>query len=264
MNQGQTRYKIAVLTICLNAPYHPYLGRMVESARKFFLKGHDVDYFSWTDMPEGSVPGIKTFPTEPFPWPIPTLKRYDLFLQQGELLKDYDFLFYIDADMEFVGKVGDEILGDDLTCARHPMYDVDLKYIPPYEPNEKSTSYIPRPGRIVEADGKKRFIPLYAAGGFQGGRSDSFIKAMRAMKAMIDEDFANNYIPVWNDETAWNKYLFNNPPSITLSPSYVYPDSLVRSYYHKVWGRSYVPKLVTITKPFSLTADAGLALLKNQ
>lgn len=260
---NNSKYKIAVLTICLNAPYHPYLGRMVESAKKFFLQGHEVDYFSWSDMPENSLPGVKVFPTEPFTWPQPTLNRYHLFLQQEEILKDYDYLFYIDADMLFVSRVGDEVLGKDLTGAQHPMYAIDLKYIPPYEPNPKSTAYIPRPGRIIEKDGKKRLEPLYWAGGFQGGRTDSFIKSMKVMKENISKDFMKGYIAIWNDESHWNKYLFKNPPSITLSPEYVYPDSLNKPYYQKVWGKNFVPKLVTLTKAFSLTPAGGTNLAQT-
>jgi len=110
------------------------------------------------------------------------------------------------------------------------------------------------------------FQPLYAAGGFQGGRTEDFIRAMKVMKERIDTDFANNYIARWNDESHWNKYLYENPPSVVLNPSYVYPDSLNRAYYQKLWGRNYVPKLITLTKPFSLSKDGGAGLqatLKN-
>ena len=250
--------KIAILAICLNAPYWPYLGKMIESARKFLLKGHDVEFLTFTDMPvETNLgPGVTIFPTEPFQWPLPTLMRYNLFLQQEEKLKEYDFLYYVDADMKFVSRVGDEIFGD-LVMAKHPMYDLARMYIPPYEPNPKSASYIPRPGRVIEENGKKRFEPLYAAGGFQGGRTDVFIKAMKAMKENIDKNFVKNYVDIWNDETAWNFYLFKHPPTVVLSPSYVYPDSLNKGYYQKVWGRNYVPKIVTITKPFTLTREGG-------
>ena len=259
------RYKVALVSICLNQPYWPYIGPMFDSARKFFLNGHDVDYFVWSDMP--SLEGATVIPTEPAEWPIPTLHRFHLFLNQEEKLREYDFVFYCDADMLFVSKVGDEILGEGLTGAQHPMYAIRRDYIPPYEPNPKSASYINRPGRVVEVDGKKRFESLYFAGGFQGGRTEEWITAMKAMKEMIDTDFTqNNYIPIWNDETAWNKYLCDNPPSVVLSPSYIYPDSLNKAYYRKAWGRNYVPRLVTITKPFSLTKDAGANLhdkLKN-
>jgi hypothetical protein len=62
------------------------------------------------------------------------------------------------------------------------MYYVRKEYNPPYEPNEKSTSFIPRPGRVIDQGGKKRFQPLYYAGGFQGGRSHEWIEAMKTMK----------------------------------------------------------------------------------
>lgn len=257
------RYKIAVVCICLNQRYWEYLPPMIESARKFLLKGHDVDFIAWTDMPPETKIDATIIPTEPFEWPLPTLHRYSLFLREEELLSQYDFIYYIDADMKFVSRVGDEILGD-LVGAVHPMYYIRKEYVPPYEPNSISTAYIPRTGRVVTKGGQKRFEPLYFAGGFQGGRADTFIKAMKVMKERIDEDFAkNNYIAVWNDESHWNRYCFENTPDVVLNPSYVYPDSLIRDYYTKAWGRNFVPKLITITKKFSLTKDGGANLQKT-
>lgn len=251
------KYKIAVVMICLNEPYWQYVTPCIESLRKFFLKGHDLDFILWTDMPKETKIDAKIIPTQPFQWPLPTLHRYHLFLREEELLSEYDYIFYCDADMLAVSRIGDEILGD-LVCAQHPMYAIRRDYIPPYEPNKDSTSYIPRVGRVITEKGQKRFEPLYLAGGFQGGRSENFIKAMKVMKEMIDKDFTNNgYIPIWNDESVWNKYLLDNPPTTILSPSYVYPDSLNKAYYQKVWGRNYVPKLVTITKKFTMTEDGG-------
>lgn len=250
-------YKVALINITLNERYWSYLQPMVDSAKKFFLKGHQVDYISWSDMPKDMIKDIKVIPTEPFEWPLPTLYRYHLFLREEELLKEYDYVFYIDTDMEFVSPVGDEILSDGLTAAEHPMYSLSKEFIPPYEPNPESASFIPRPGRVVQQGKSKRFKPLYFAGGFQGGRGDKWIRAMKEMKEMIDTDFSKNYIPVWNDESVWNKYCFNNPPSVVLNPSYVYPDSLNKSYYQRIWGRNYLPRIITITKPFSLSKKGG-------
>lgn len=256
-------YRVAVVCICLNQQYWQYLPRMIASARKFFLKGHEVDFICWTDMPEEVKIDAKKIPTEAHPWPIPTLHRYHLFLQEEENLADYDYVYYCDADMVFVSRVGEEIFGD-LVGAQHPMYAIKQNYVPPYEPNKNSTAYIPRLGRIIEHNGQKRLEPLYLAGGFQGGRSEYFIKAMKTMKEMIDDDFTkNNYIAVWNDESYWNRYCFDNPPDVVLSPSYVYPDTLNKAYYQKAWGRNFCPKIVTITKSFSLTKEGGLNLTQT-
>lgn len=253
------RYKVAIVMISLNEPYWQYVKPCIDSLRRFFLKGHDLDFILWTDMPKemGNEMGAKIVPTEPHKWPTPTLMRYHLFLREEALLSEYDFIYYVDADMAAVTKIGDEVIGD-IVGAVHPMYYIRSEYNPPYEPNKDSTAYIPRSGRIIETDGKKRLQPLYFAGGFQGGRADLFIKAMKVLKDMIDKDFMeNNYVAIWNDESYWNRYLFENPPTVVLNPSYVYPDTLVNTYYRKAWGRNFVPKLVTITKKFSLSKQAG-------
>ena len=206
--------------------------------------------------------GVEIFPTEPVEWPMPTLMRYHLFLQQEEKLQDFDYIFYIDTDMRITDWIGEEILGDGLTAAQHPMYALRRNYQPPYEPNPESAAYIPRPGRITEEDGKKKFESLYYAGGFQGGKTEDFIKAMKVMRKNTDEDFGRNYIAIWNDETHWNKYLFENPPTVVLNPSYIYPDSLVADYYLKLWGRNYSPKIMTLTKSFTTSQQGGEAVNK--
>lgn len=293
--------KVGIICICLNQPYWPFSQEMLWGLDTFFLKHpsikdkYSVDMLLWSDIPEPGDPKffelfkkqheqlpqetyeqyvkdannfftdvrkrVKVFPTEPIEWPMPTLMRYHLFLQQEEELKNYDYIFYIDCDMRITDWIGEEILGDGLTAAQHPMYALRLNYQPPYEPNPKSTAYISRPGRIVDIDGKKVFEQLYYAGGFQGGKTDDFIRAMKEMRKNIDDDFGINYIARWNDESHWNKYLFENPPAIVLNPSYIYPDSLIDSYYvRQVWGRNYSPKIMTLTKSFTTSKEGGEAV----
>lgn len=227
----------------------------------------------WTDMPSVNCThcgsnkfGGKIFNIEPMEWPMPTLMRYHLFLQQEEYLKNFDYIFYIDVDMRIVDWIGEDILGNGLTAAQHPMYALRRNYQPPYEPNPESKAFIPRPGRIIEENGNLKVEQLYYAGGFQGGKTEDFIKAMKVMRKNIDDDqFNQNYIAIWNDESHWNKYLFENPPAIVLDPGYIYPDSLVGNargddYYIKVWGRNYSPKIMTLTKPFTATKEGGAAV----
>ena len=201
--------------------------------------------------------GITIFPTEPIDWPMPTLLRYNLFLQQEEYLQKFDYIFYIDVDMRITDWIGEDILGDGLTAAQHPMYALRNLFYPPYDPNPESSAYIRMPGKFVEEDGKKRFQQYYYAGGFQGGKTSEFVKAMKVMRKNIEDDFNRNYIARWNDESHWNKYLYDNPPLIVLDPGYIYPDSLLDRYYVKVWGRNYSPKIMTLTKQFTVTKEAA-------
>lgn len=291
------KYKVAFCFICINPNYWEFISKTIKGAKQFFLPEHNVDYFVWSDIPEkpkditqqiaedllkrgqakysviggdsvnilleeskrkelddlvkGLVEvkkGITVFETEAVQWPMPTLFRYNLFLQKEDVLKEYDYVFYCDIDMVFASYVGDEILGEGLTAALHPMYALRQNFIAPFEPNPKSAAYI-------------SFDSTYYAGGFQGGKSADFIKAMKEMRKTIDLDFEkNNYISIWNDESHWNKYLRGNPPSITLSPAYIYPDSLINEYYVKIWGRNYSPKIITLTKKFSVSKEAGKAI----
>ena len=204
--------------------------------------------------------GVTVFPTEPIDWPMPTLMRYHLFLQQEEYLQKFDYIFYIDVDMRITDWIGEEILSDGLTAAQHPMYALRLSFYPPYDPNPESKAYIRMPGKLLEENGKKVFQQYYYAGGFQGGKTSEFIKAMKVMRKNTDADFSINYIARWNDESHWNKYLYDNPPEIVLDPGYIYPDSLIAPYYIKVWGRNYSPKIMTLTKQFSTSREAGKAV----
>lgn len=258
------KFKVAFCWICLNEPYWQYAENMIKGAKQFFLPGHDVDYFVWSDMPTDKIPGMTVFPTESMPWPMPTLMRYHLFLQQEEKLKEYDYVFYCDVDMQFVNIVGDEILGTGLTAALHPGYAIKKELYPPYEPNKESEAFIQRPGKVVNDNGKPRYMPMYFAGGLQGGKANKFIKAMKWMKKRIDKDLSKNYISLWNDEGHWNRYLEKTPDDlVVLTPSYIYPDSLIKEYYEPiVWGCSYQPKLVTLTKSFSVSKEGGEAVQK--
>lgn len=255
--------KVALLLIGVNERYWPYLNQVIKDAREHFLPQHKVDFHVWSDMPEGTIENVFHHPTDSIEWPYPTLMRYHLFLNEEEKLKEYDYLFYLDADMRIVAKISDEILGEGLTTAPHPGYAVNPLYIPPYEPNKDSRAYIPRLGRLVtENSGKTRFMPFYAAGGFQGGVAREFLKAMKELKRNIDWDLDHlNYIAIWNDESHWNKYLWDfqrKEGNITfLDVSYIYPDSLIKEYYEPLWGRKYDPKIITITKPFSLSKQAA-------
>lgn len=275
-SKEQKTYKIGLMFIAINPPYWQYAKQVIDGVKQFFAPGHETEVLLFTDMqnwPEAKDVnyGATIFPVDTMEWPYPTLMRYHFFLKQEEYLKKFDYIFYLDLDTRVVGIVGDEIFGEGLTAAPHPGYFIRKEIIPPYEPNPQSSAYIHRPGAVIDDGGKPRFIPHYYAGGFQGGTTKTFIDAMKAIQKGIDSDLDNGYIAIWNDESHWNKYVSEytreGKPLVMLDPSYVYPDSMINEYYvPKVWGRDFTPRLMCITKPFSLSKDGGAAaqaMMKN-
>ncbi len=261
----QKTYKIGLMFIAINPPYWQYAKQVIDGVKQFFAPGHETEILLFTDMqnyPEAKDVnyGATVFPVETMEWPYPTLMRYHYFLKQEEYLKKFDYLFYLDLDTRVVGIVGDEIFGEGLTVAPHPGYAIRQNLWAPLEANPHSAAFIKQPGRIIDGGGKPLFAPFYCAGGFQGGRSALFIDAMKEMQRTIDADLDKGYIARWNDESHWNKYIFEHQedtPITYLDVSYVYPDSMIEDYYVKLWGRNYTPRLMTITKPFSLIKDDG-------
>lgn len=263
-SKEQKNYKIGLMFIAVNPNYWTYAKQVIDGVRQFFAPGHDTEVMLFTDMqnwPEAKDVnfGATVFPVESMEWPYPTLMRYHFFLKEEEYLKKFDYLFYLDLDTRVVGIVGDEIFGEGLTVAPHPGYATRQQLWAPLEANPNSAAYINQPGRLVEMNGKPLFAPFYCAGGFQGGRTEAFIPAMKAMQESINKDLDTGYIARWNDESHWNKYIFDHQhePITYLDVSYVYPDSMIEDYYKKIWGRDYTPRLMTITKPFSLIKDDG-------
>lgn len=261
--------KVALLLISTGENYHQYINPLVESARKHFLKKHDVEFLLWTDSKKEYDVNHKFHVEHMAGGNYPSLMRYHMFLQQEELLKTYDYLFFCDVDMLFVDEVGDEILGPGLTVTQHPGYafrpieEMDFSermWFYPFERNIESSAFIDVPR-------------YYFAGGFQGGYSDIFIGAMWNMKRGIDSDFEKNYITRWHDESHWNRYCYQYAHHVTniLNPSYCYPVPYPTPtqppyetipLYKKIWGKDYKAKLLCLTKQHQLSKEGGDAMTK--
>jgi histo-blood group ABO system transferase len=143
-------------------------------------------------------------------------------LKQEEELKKMDYLFYSDADMLFVDKVGNEALGD-LVATLHPGFYNRPRNQFSYETRPESATYIP-PNEGTS----------YFAGGFNGGKTSEYLKMARACRDMIDADEKKGIIPVWHDESAMNCYLSKNPPTTILSPSYCYQEGAALPFHQRL------------------------------
>lgn len=199
------------LCVVATGKYRRFVGPLWDSARRFFLTGHDVRLLVFSDAP----PPVRCewVATAHRPWPGPTLYRYHILLEAENRLRACHYVFYCDADMRFVAPVGEEVLGRHVAVL-HPGFFAKPACEFTYERRPQSRAYVP-PGAGTH----------YYAGGFQGGRSGDFLCAAKAMRQAIDDDLRQNLVAVWHDESHWNRYCLDRPPSVVLPPTYCCPES---------------------------------------
>lgn len=205
--------KVGLLIIATNR-YNDFLQPLITSADEFLLVGHDVTYFIFSNEDIQIQTGRKVVKTnvEHAPWPWMTLGRYFIFERFSVLMEDMDYLFYCDADMRFVGCVGDEILSERV-ATQHPGY--------------KGTRGTPetRPQSTACVHSNEQM--QYFAGGFNGGTLSEYLKMTYTISKNIRTDLEREIIAVWHDESHMNRYFIDNTPTKILDPSYCCPEHLV-------------------------------------
>lgn len=91
----------------------------------------------------------------------------------------------------------------------------------------------------------------YYAGGFQGGTAKAYLDAAKTIANMVDIDMRSNNVAEWHDESYWNKYLHSREPDISLSQSYVFPESCVGKtceFHERGMPKSILPIIVALDK----------------
>jgi histo-blood group ABO system transferase len=205
--------KVGLLIIATNK-YTQFLQKLITSADQHFLSGEDVTYFVFTNQNDFEIETqrkVVKINIEHKPWPYMTLFRYKIFDSNQEYFDGVDYLYYCDADMLFVGEFGKEIIGDRV-ATQHPGF-YGRRGTPEYRP--ESLAYI-NPQEEMQ----------YFAGGFNGGSKAEFLKMAKTLNDNIDIDLSKGIIAIWHDESHMNRYFVNNPPTVILSPSYCYGETM--------------------------------------
>jgi histo-blood group ABO system transferase len=207
------------LLIVATGKYITFVNPLIESARKHFCSNHQVTYFVFTDQEFATPDDVVRIEQKRLGWPYDTMMRYKIYLNNWAAFADQDYLFACDADMRFVGEVGDEILGERVATL-HPGF---VGKRGSYETTPHSKAY------ISEQEGKH-----YFAGGFYGAQKDSFLHILKTTTRQIEDDLEKGFIAVWHDESHWNRYCIDFPPSTILTPSYCYPENWILPYEKKL------------------------------
>jgi histo-blood group ABO system transferase len=215
-----------LLHIIATNKYDRYIPGIIESARKYFLTDQEVKFVVYTDSEDfinSEDPDLVAFKISHEPWPGPTLKRFHYFSLAMDLIKENDLSFYIDVDSLFVKNIGISDLGisdnfEGMIGTLHPGYYGD-RGTPEYRP--ESLAYIP-----FEVNN------MYFCGGFFGGSSLEFAKAISTMRDNIDSDFARGIIAIWHDESHLNRYFVDNKPKSILGMGFSCPEERrLKEYY---------------------------------
>ncbi len=208
---------IAIVYIC-TGEYVVFWHDFYESFEKYFLPGHKKAYFVFTDAADiydSDKDNVNLIYQENLEWPGNTLFRYRIFLTQRKNLIKYDYVFFMNANVQCVDTIGEEFLPDkeNMLFVRHPGYYNVPNFLFPYDRNKKSTAYIP----YFKGD-------AYICGGINGGRSEYFIRMCEDINRATDEDYDRGIIARWHDESQINKFLLSQDTFKILNPGYCYPE----------------------------------------
>jgi histo-blood group ABO system transferase len=221
---------VAVLNVATGG-YIDFSKKLFDSINEKFLTEHNVDIFLFTDSNEKFANNVNVYKIKRKGFPGDTLFRYHYFLLAEKELVNYDFLFYLDADLLIEKPIGDEIISD-LVAVQHPGF---------YGKNNGTFERRKQSSAFVDLSIKQ---PYYC-GGVQGGRSKDYLEACKQIKNNINRDISNGIMAVWHDESHWNCYLAKNKPTLVLDPRYCYPTD---AHFPWIENLSTNRKIITVEK----------------
>jgi hypothetical protein len=209
---------VGILYICTGR-YAIFWEKFYLSAEQLFLPSLQKTYFVFTDAEHIFAEGhqnVRKIYQEQIEWPYSTLLRYELFSRIKTDLKAFDYLFFLNANILFVDKVGKDILpgkhNDGLVSVLHPYFWDKPERSFTYERNSRSTA------AIKNGEGKHYFL-----GGINGGQTDAYLQLIETLRNNINIDLQQNIIAIWHDESHFNHYMNHKNP-LVLDPSYGYPE----------------------------------------
>ncbi|XP_029508064.1 globoside alpha-1,3-N-acetylgalactosaminyltransferase 1-like [Oncorhynchus nerka] len=204
--------------------YIRFLRDFLESAEKHFMVGLDVHYYVFTDLP-GDVPNNVTLGVGRLlsivrvpkfdRWQEISLRRMELIQTaiKDRIHRGANYIFCLDVDMRFHGRVGPEALGR-LVGAIHPWFYMYPRSQFPYERRTVSTAYIP----MDQGD-------FYYQANIFGGALEDVHRLTKTCRENLEVDKSVGVEAVWQEESHLNWYLLRNKPTKLLSPEYVWDDS---------------------------------------
>ncbi|XP_075143565.1 histo-blood group ABO system transferase 2-like [Leptodactylus fuscus] len=204
--------------------YIRFLQPFLESAERYFMVGHKVTYYVFTDkvdevvkpkMADGRILQLHNVVADQR-WQDVSMRRMEILTVYTKeyMPSEIDYLVCADVDMVFNDHVGVEILGD-LFATIHPVFFLSEPQSFTYERRPISAAYIP----YGQGD-------FYYMAAFYGGKVDEIYKLSTTCQNGIIEDKKKNIEALWQEESHLNRYLVYNKPTKVLSPEYIWDTNL--------------------------------------
>lgn len=194
--------RIAILYIC-TGKYNVFFADFYHSAEKYLLtdKQYLKEYFVWTDdMSLCNESNVHLIYKKSAGFPLDSLFRFEMFQQIEQTLKEFDLIYFFNANALILRPIGAEILPDDSGLAmgiwpgkrerQHPMFF-------PYERNRKSLAYVAPYGKNY----------TYFMGGLNGGTAEAYLNMISTLCHNIRDDYNRGIIAKVHDESHINAYL---------------------------------------------------------
>jgi hypothetical protein len=229
---GTEDIRIAILYIC-TGKYKIFWKDFFESVEAKFLNECYIEYFVFTD---GELEAVNERVTivecMHLGWPYDTLFRFKMFDKIRIELEQFDYLFFMNANLIIIETITQDILPveEDLVGVIHPGFYNKMKTEFTYERRANSLAF------LTFEEGEYYFM-----GGFNGGKASAFLKMSYELNNNIDIDLKNGFIAEWHDESHLNKYFWNHKDSLkVLDPSFGYPDGWLLPFKKRILIRDKI------------------------
>lgn len=212
--------RVAVLYLC-TGQYVRFWPEFYDNVRRNFLPECRLEFIVFTDAERLSpiASDVRVVPEPARPWPEPTLFRYQTFLRVESVLREYDFLFFLNANVICARAVsGAEILpreeqGEKLVVVTHPGFFDRPASEATYERDPRSTAHV----SIAESG-------VYVCGGINGGTTDAFLSMAQTLADRISADYDRGVVALWHDESHLNRYILGRSDYRLLGPEFCSPE----------------------------------------
>lgn len=197
--------KIAILYIC-TGKYGIFWNNFYKTSEQYFYPEVDKTYFVFTDDLElmsrlRSLGNVHCYFQRFMGWPYDTLMRFNIFSTIQDLLINYDYCYYWNANAVFVKPIDESVIpfpntGNEIVLWRHTLgYDHDRPEQFNAEKNPESEAYV-QPGTVCHSYG----------GGFFGGTSKGFVKMSNILRDRVARDLEKGIIATQHDQSHVVKY----------------------------------------------------------